>query len=43
MIVQLESREKVQIHLIANKVNEIISYLNNQEIEMAKEKTQEGN
>ena len=33
MIKQLEGRDKVQIHLVANKLNELIDYLNKQEID----------
>ena len=36
MITKLEGREKVQIHLVANKLNEVIEYLNEKKMEKLK-------
>lgn len=39
MITRLEGRAKVQIHLVANKVNEIIDELNKAEVKEKDEKS----
>lgn len=39
MITKLEGRDKVQPHLISNKLNEVIDFLNEQEIKQEEAKT----